>query len=68
MKTLWNLRFEIMIALSGCLMIGNILLPGFLHEGVYNCLLLVFLLAIILLTLQNIDHNMKSNMHGGGIL
>lgn len=67
MNKLWTYRFELTIAFSGALLLVNLLLPDFLHDGINGCLLLLFLVSIILLKLQTIDDHMKKKLHKGGL-
>ena len=62
MEHLKNYCFEIMIGVSGTLLLINQLLPEFLHEGINICLLFLFLISILLRKLETIDNHMKEKL------
>lgn len=68
MKRIWEYAFELGIALMGVLLIVNLLFPAFLSDGVYRCMLILFLVSILLLKLSNISEHMKDKTTRGGIL
>lgn len=68
MKRIWAYAFEIGIAMMGILLIINLLFPAFLSEGLYSCMLILFLESVLLLKLSNISERMKDKTNRGGIL
>ena len=43
MKRIWAYAFEIGIVMMGILLVINLLFPTFLSEGIYSCMLILFL-------------------------
>ena len=68
MKRIWDYAFEIGIALMGILLNINLIFPAFLREGIYSCMLILFLVSVLLLKLSNISERMKDKTNRGGIL
>ena len=80
MKRIWAYAFEIGIVMMGILLIINLLVirdgdvlftiffPTFLSEGIYSCMLILFLVSVLLLKLSNISERMKDKTNRGGIL
>ena len=64
----WAYAFEIGIVMMGILLVINLLFPTFLSEGIYSCMLILFLVSVLLLKLSNISERMKDKTNRGGIL
>lgn len=68
MKRIWAYAFEIGIVMMGILLVINLLFPTFLSEGIYSCMLILFLVSVLLLKLSNISERMKDKTNRGEIL
>ena len=58
----------IYLVMMGILLVINLLFPTFLSEGIYSCMLILFLVSVLLLKLSNISERMKDKTNRGGIL
>lgn len=67
-KQLWNYKFELGLTLTGILLGINFLFPGFMPDGLYSCMLILFLVSIILLKLSAINEHLRNKINRGGIL
>lgn len=47
MKRIWAYAFEIGIVMMGILLVINLLFPTFLSEGIYSCMLILFLVSVL---------------------
>lgn len=65
MKHIWSKAFHFTIFIMGILLVMNSLFPSFLNQGVYYCMLILFLISTLLLKLSTLSEKMKERVRGG---